>query len=161
MLHFEPGLAIWAIITFILLLVALYFTAWPAIFSMIEKRDKKIKQSLEDAEKAREAVERTTAEYKEMIANAKKEAAEIIKKGAERAEKVREELIEKANEDARSVIEKTTKQLELERDKAVSELKEQAVNLSVSIAGKIITASLSNEQQIELARKALREMEMN
>ncbi|MFC1477508.1 F0F1 ATP synthase subunit B [candidate division KSB1 bacterium] len=161
MLEYDPGLAIYAIITFLVLFVLLWKLAWPKIIGAIEEREEKIRNSLEEAEKAREAAERTTAEYQEMIAKAREESAEIIRKGTEQAEKVREDLIAKAKDDATKFVENTKKELELERDKAIQEMKLKVVDLSVAIATKIVKTSLTEEKQMELARQALKEMELN
>jgi F-type H+-transporting ATPase subunit b len=159
LLQFEPGLVIWAIVTFFVLLLALYFTAWPKLLSFLENRENYIRSSLEDAEKARQAAERITAEYKDMILQAKKESVDILKQTRAQADKVREELLAKAREDAKRILDKTIREFELERDKAIIELKNRAVNLSVAIAGKIIMSSLTSEQQTDLAMQALKEMD--
>jgi F-type H+-transporting ATPase subunit b len=159
LLQFEPGLVIWAIVTFFVLLLALYFTAWPKLLSFLENRENYIRSSLEDAEKARQAAERITAEYKDMISLAKKESIDILKQTRAQADKVREELLAKAREDAKRILDKTIREFELERDKAIIELKNRAVNLSVAIAGKIIMSSLTSEQQTDLAMQALKEMD--
>ena len=65
----------------------------------------------------------------------------------------------KASEEAKSIVEKTKKDLEREHDKAVAELKERAVDLSVAIAAKIIDSSLTAEQQTNLAKQAIKDME--
>ena len=159
MLEFEPGLAIWTIFSFLVLLFMLWKFAWPRILSALEEREGKIRISLAEAEKAKEDAERMMAETKEMLGNAKKEAAEIVKQGAERAEKVREDLIEKAAEDARTIVEKTKIELEREREKAVAELKNRTVDLSVAIAARIISSSLTPKQQTGIARQAIKDLE--
>jgi len=159
MLKFEPGLAIYTIITFLVLFVVLWKTAWPKILSALEERDARIRTSLEEADKAKEEAERIMAEYKDMLAKARKESSEIIRQGTEKAEQVREELIVKAREDAASLMEKTRKDLDRERDKAIQEMKVKSIDLSVAIAAKIITSSLTKEQQAALAREAFKEME--
>lgn len=161
MLQFDPGLSIWTIITFLVLLFVLWKTAWPPILSALDAREAKIRTSLEEAEKAKEEAERIMAEYKDMIAKANKESAEIIKKGTTQAEKVREELIAQAKEDAYKLIENAKKDFERERDKAVQDMKSKVIDISVSIATKIIETSLTKKKQMELARKAILEMELN
>lgn len=159
MLRFELGLQIWVIITFVALLLVLWKTAWPAIINALEERENHIRTSLEDADKAKEEAKRIMAEYKDMISKAKSESAGIIKQGTEKAEQVREELILKAKEESRALVEKTIKELELESAKAVQDLKQKTIDISVAIAAKIITSSLTIEQQAELAKKAMQELE--
>ena len=159
MLQFEPGLAIWTIITFLILVILLWWKVWPRILSALEEREEKIKTALSDAEKAQQEAVQKMVETKEMLNKARKEASEIVKQGADRAEKVREELIAKAEDDARSLVERTKNELDLERQKAVSELRERAVDLSVAIAAKIINSSITPEQQTDLARQSIKDIE--
>ena len=159
LLKFEPGLAAWAIVTFLFLFGLLYYLVWPKLLAFLEERENHIRGSLEEAEKARREAERITAEYRNMISRAKTESVEIIRQAQEQSEKVREQLIAHAKTDAKSIVDKTIHELELEREKAVAELKTRAVNLSVAIAAKIITSSLTLEQQARLAHQALKEME--
>jgi F-type H+-transporting ATPase subunit b len=159
MLQFEPGLAIWTIVTFLILFIALWRLVWPKILLTLEEREESIKTALSEAKNAQVEAEQKFEETKEMLNKARKEAQDIIKQGAKRAETVREELIKKASEEARSIVEKTKIELEREREKAISELKERAVNLSVAIAAKIISSSLTAEQQADLAKQAIKDLE--
>jgi F-type H+-transporting ATPase subunit b len=160
MLQFEPGLAIWTLVTFLFLLLLLAKTVWPIILSTLDERENKIRSSIDNAEKAKLDAKKILGEHKAMLDNAKKEAAEIIKKGSDRAEKIHEEALTKAKKDAQSLIENTKIEMEREREKAFAELKNRAADLSVSVAAKIIGSSLSNEQQLERARIAIKEMEL-
>jgi len=159
MLKFEPGLAIWTIISFLGLLFLLWKFAWPRILSALEEREERIRKSIDEAEKAKEEAERMIAETKEMLGKAKKEAVGIVKQGTEKAEKVREDLIAKASEDAKTLVEKTKIELEREREKAIGDLKKRTIDLSVAVAAKIISSSLTPEQQTGIARRAIKDME--
>ncbi|GAI74109.1 unnamed protein product [marine sediment metagenome] len=132
---------------------------WPKILTALNEREEKIRLSLAEAEKAREEAEHIRVEYNELVREAKKEASEILKKGIEQAGTMREEMIAKAAEDAKKIVDKTKIELERVREKSATELKNRAVQLSIAIAEKIITTSLTPEKQAELARKALKDME--
>jgi len=54
MLNLDPGMMIWAWITFLALLGLLYKFAWKPILSTIEKREQTIQDSLDKAAKANE-----------------------------------------------------------------------------------------------------------
>ncbi len=159
MLQFEPGLAIWTIVTFVFLFVLLAKTAWPRILSALDERENTIRSSIEDAEKAKLDAEKILSDHKAMLDTVKKEAAETIKKGNERAEIIHEEALTNAKKEAQSLIENTKMEMEREREKAFVELRNRTADLSVSVAAKIIGSSLTNEQQLERARIAIKEME--
>ncbi|MEN3038908.1 MAG: hypothetical protein ABDI07_07135 [Candidatus Kryptonium sp.] len=55
MLEVNPGVAIWTIITFLLLVVILKKVAWKPIIEALTRREEEIRKALDDATRAREA----------------------------------------------------------------------------------------------------------
>ena len=53
----DPGLFIWTIVTFLVLLWLLAKFAWKPLLALLEKREQNIRNSLKDAEKARVELE--------------------------------------------------------------------------------------------------------
>ena len=98
-----PGLYIWTIITFLLLLYILAKFAWKPLLKMLEDRENLIKSSLDDAEKAKLELERLNEESEKIMAKARVEAQEILAEGKATAEKVKEDTISKAKEAGLSV----------------------------------------------------------
>ena len=101
-----PGLYIWTIITFLLLLYLLAKFAWKPLLKMLEERENLIKSSLDDAEKAKLELERLNEESEKIMAKARVEAQEILAEGKTTAEKVKEDTISKAKEAAKQRREK-------------------------------------------------------
>ena len=91
-----PGLYIWTIITFLLLLYVLAKFAWKPLLKMLEDRENLIKSSLEDAEKAKLELQRLNEESEKMLNKARSDAQEILTEGKATAEKVKEDTIAKA-----------------------------------------------------------------
>lgn len=54
----DPGLFIWTILTFLVLLFLLAKFAWKPLLGMLERRETTIRQSLANAEKARDEMSR-------------------------------------------------------------------------------------------------------
>jgi len=54
----DPGLFIWTIVTFLVLLALLAKFAWRPLLQALESRQERIRKSLEDAERARQELER-------------------------------------------------------------------------------------------------------
>ncbi len=53
LVQLDPGLFVWTIITFLILLTLLSKFAWKPLLNALEKREDEITNSLENAEKAR------------------------------------------------------------------------------------------------------------
>lgn len=152
----DPGLFIWTIITFLVLLTLLAKYAWKPLLELLEKREETIRKSLDDAEKAREELERLTTEGDEIIAKARSEAQSIIAEGKSAAEKVRNETIQMAREQASGLLDKAEKQIQAEKDKAIEEIKSEVVDLSLSVAEKLIKKNLSSEENQAMIEESLK-----
>jgi F-type H+-transporting ATPase subunit b len=159
MLQFEPGLMVWTIVIFLLLVALLRKVAWKPIVGALDERTRHIKDSLEKAEAAQRAAENARAEYEAMIAKASKEAQELIARGRKAAEGMRDEIVAKAQSESEQLRQRTIREIDLARQKALEEIKHTAAQLSVDIAGKIIGRSLAAKDHQDLIRQALREMQ--
>ncbi len=74
LVQLDPGLFVWTILTFLLLLTVLAKFAWKPLLKMLKDREELIRSSLEDAEKAKEKLERLNAEGEAIINQARSEA---------------------------------------------------------------------------------------
>jgi F-type H+-transporting ATPase subunit b len=160
MLQFEPGLMVWTIVIFLLLVALLRKVAWKPIVGALDERTRHIKDSLEKAEAAQRAAENARAEYEAMMAKASKEAQELIARGRKAAEGTRDEIVAKAQFESEQLRQRTIREIDLARQKALEEIKHTAAQLSVDIAGKIIGRSLAAKDHQDLIRQALREMQV-
>lgn len=154
----NPGLIIWTIVTFVLLAFLLKKFAWKPILERIEARDRTIREALEESKRAREAADEALAKNKEMVAQARADAARIIDAGQKEAERARAEILEKAKGEASSVLEQGRKQIEFETRQAVAQLKGTVVDIALQAAGKLIQASLDDPQHRRLVERTLEEL---
>ena len=155
LVQLDPGLFIWTILTFLLLLTVLAKFAWKPLLKMLKDREDMIRNSLDDAEKAQEELARLNAEGEEIINKARSEAQEILSQGKASAAKLKEETLNDAKEKARSITEDAQKQIQVEKEKAIAEIKGEVVNLSLSIAEKLIRKNLSPEDNKALIDESL------
>ena len=88
--HFFSTLIFWEVVSFGILLFLLYKYAFPGILSMLEEREKKIKDSLDQAERHRTEAERKLKEYEAKLAASSKEAEGILATAKERAQQLME-----------------------------------------------------------------------
>src|SRR5215475_1950133 len=100
LVEIHPGLIIWTMITFIVLLVILRLVAWKPILALLEERERTIRESLEQAKQAKEEAEKLMAQHREMMAKARHEMAAIIEKAQRDAEQVRSDILARAHREA-------------------------------------------------------------
>ncbi len=154
----DPGLFIWTIITFLVLLFLLAKFAWKPLMAMLDKREDMIRESLDNVEKAKDELERINAESGEMLAQAREEAQNILKQSKETAEKLKSDVLNQAEEKARLIRQEAEASIETAKDKALAEIKSEVVDLSLQIAGKLIRKNISAQENQDLIEQSLRQM---
>jgi F-type H+-transporting ATPase subunit b len=139
----DPGLFIWTIVTFLVLLALLSRYAWKPLLASLQARQERIAQSLDEARRAQEEMERVRRESAEIIRQAHVEASAIVSAGRADAERVREDTKQKARAEAAAIIASAERQIEAAAVRARDEVRREAVDLSVAIASKLIRRNIS------------------
>ena len=155
LVQLDPGLFVWTILTFLLLLTVLAKFAWKPLLKMLKDREELIRSSLEDAEKAKKKLERLNAEGEAIINQARSEAQSILSEGKTAAAKLKDETLDVAKEQAKKIASEAEKQINIEKEKAIAEIKSEVVNLSMSIAEKLINKNISPEDNKALIDESL------
>ena len=146
----DPGLFIWTILTFLVLLALLTKYAWRPLLVALQVRQDRIRQSLDEARAATEEKERLQRESAEIIRRARLEADAIVSASRGDADRLREEGKQKARTDAAAIIAAAERQIQLDSLRAREELRQEAVNLSINIASKLIRKNLRPEDNQKL-----------
>ena len=155
----DPGLFIWTILTFLVLLGLLAKFAWRPLLQALESRQESIRKSLDDARQAKQDLERLHQESAQIIRQARVEADGIITRSRADAERLREEMKQKARAEADTIVKSAERQIQLETTRALQQIRTEAVDLSVMIASKIIQRNLSKEDNERLIDEALRQVQ--
>lgn len=161
LLDVNPGVIIWTVITFVILLIILRSVAWKPILNSLNERTTFISDSLEKAENARKEAERLFEENKANLAKADEEAQKVIDQGREYAEKLKSQIIEDSKTEAKKIIDAATVEIESKNQEAMANLKEQIVDIAVSAAEKIIRENLDKEKQKAIVDKYIEELPKN
>ncbi len=155
----DPGLFLWTILTFLVLLVLLAKFAWKPLLALLDRREEMIRQSLDDAEKAKHELQRLQQESKEILSKARVEAQSILAKSRSEAEKLKGELRQEAKVQADSILRDAEKQIQVETEKAIAVIKTEVVDLSLLVASKLIKKNLSKEDNQSLIEESLKQVE--
>jgi F-type H+-transporting ATPase subunit b len=153
--HFFSSLIFWEIVSFGILLFILYKYAFPGILSVLEEREKKIKDSLEQAEHHRSEAERRLKEYEAKLNAAGKEAEAILAAAKERAQRLLDENEQRLTAEAERIKGDATREIEQERRRAVQDIRTQTTELALMVAEKVVQRSLTEADQRKFADEAL------
>lgn len=156
----DPGLFIWTIATFLVLLVLLAKFAWKPILQALESRQEMIRKSLDDAEQAKRDLEQVQQESAKIVAQARVEADAIVANSRADGTKLREDLRQKARVEAGAIVENAEQKIHQERDRALSQIRQEAVDVSLMIASKLIQRNLSREDNEALIEDALKQIQL-
>jgi len=159
MLEINPGLIIWTIITFIILLVILRALAWKPLVQALNAREEKIRTALQQSEAAQQEAQRLLEENKRQLALAEEHSHRIIKEGREMGEKIKTEIVEKANASSRHMIEQAKDEIRREKDSALTQLRTEVADLAIIAASKILDANLDTPKQRQLVDATLKEIQ--
>jgi F-type H+-transporting ATPase subunit b len=149
----QPGLIFWTLVTFIIVAFVLRRFAWGPLLEAVGEREKQIQSSIDSAKKERAEAEKLLAEQKTAIAAARAEAAEQLRRTTSDMEKLREDLMGKSKKEAEELKADARKTIEAERVRAVADLKNEAVNLAIQIAEKLLSEKLDDSKHRALAEQ--------
>jgi len=158
LVQLDPGLFIWTVLTFLLLLTVLAKFAWKPLLSMLDERQRSIEDSLLSAEKARKELEGINQESEAILSKAKTEAQGIVTDAKSAAEKLKEDIIAKANDEADGQLEKAKIQIGVEKDKALIEIRKEVVDLSINVAEKIIKKNISKDDNATIIDESIEKL---
>lgn len=155
MAEFVPALIIFLIIWFLLAKFV-----WPKVTATLDAREKRIEDSIEEADQTKaEAVEiRTEADA--IVAEARRKASEIVLEARSDGEKERSRIVAAAHTEAEGIIAKAHDRADDEMKRAYANATDTIAKTAVAVASKIVGETLSNDEpkQRELIKKYLTEV---
>ncbi|MFA6515467.1 MAG: F0F1 ATP synthase subunit B [Candidatus Paceibacterota bacterium] len=161
MLDINPGLIIWTMITFALLVVVLGKFAWKPILQALQAREQEIAGALKKAEEAKKDAERMMQENKIAMEKASSETARLIAEGRAMAEQLKNDIVAKANESAKKMMDQAKEEIGREKESAMAQLRSEVADLSISVAEKILDESLDGAKQKKMVDKVLQQLQNN
>lgn len=141
----EPGLIIWTLVVFGILMALLWKYGWPSLLKSVEEREARIAKQLAEAERANAEAARLLEEHRKALAQARAEAQEIMATAKSVAQKEREQLLARTREEQEQLLERARRDIEAEKEKAIQALRREAVELSIAAATKLVAANLDTE----------------
>jgi F-type H+-transporting ATPase subunit b len=158
MLDVNPGLILWTIITFVIVLAILRVVAWKPLMGALTAREEKIRSSLAQAEQAHQQAQALLEENKRQLAKADEQAQRLIREGREISERVKAEIVEKANASSRTILDQAKDEIRREKEAALEQLRAEVADLAILAAGKLIDANLDTPKQRQLVDAAIRDI---
>ena len=153
--HFFSSLIFWEIISFAILFFLLSKFAFPRILSTLDERERKIRETIEAAERQRAEAERRMAEYEIKMKAAEKAAEGLVEQAKLRARQLLEENERRLTEEAERIRTSMAREIDQERRRALEDVRAYATELALRVAEKLVERTLTDADHKRLAEEAL------
>ncbi len=155
----DPGLSLWTIVVFLLVLFVLKKYAWGPILGALDAREAGIRSSIDEATNLQAEAESLLEEHRRQLADARRQAQEIVAEGRAAAERLGREIQDKARHEGDRIVERARAEIERERDKALSTVRTEAVELALAAASRLLEERLTEDRDRELVKGYLARMD--
>lgn len=157
----DPGLFIWSLITFVILVGLLWAFAFKPLMRLQKARQDSINQSIHDAEKLRVDAEDLLENYKQQLAQAREEATAILDRARKAGENTRTDALQQARAEAEATLAKARQQIERDTNQALQKIREEVADLTVAATAKVARTSMSEKDQLRLIQEAIEEIDLS
>jgi len=144
------GLMVWTLVIFVGLFFILSRYAFGPITRAVEAREQALQDAIDQAKRDREEAARILAEHRAQLEGSRAEAQKIIAEGRAVGEKLRAEMIEETHKQQQDMLERARREIAGERDRAIAQIREEAVDLALAAAGKVIEKNLDDSANRKL-----------
>jgi F-type H+-transporting ATPase subunit b len=154
----QPSLMIWTLVVFLGLLAILRRFAWKPLVSALHQREEHMEHVLEETERARNESEQLLAEHRRRLAASEEQIRAMFEQAKKDAQGVADEIIKKAQAEAEAQKQRATREIVAARDQALAEIWTKTADLAVSVAGKVLSKSVTAEEHRRLVEVAIAEL---
>ena len=144
--------------SFLLLIFLVKKFARGNITSILDARAEKITNDIDQAEAARKKAEELAAKREAELAGSRQEATTILETAKETAEKNKAHILSEANQEALRLKEKAQLEISQNKEEAMNSIKGDVADLTVNLAGKLLSQQLDSEGHRQLIDRYLNEL---
>ena len=156
-----PGLMIWTLISFGITFFVLKRYAFGPIQKIIDERRQRIRESIDEADRAREEARKLVQEHRQLIGQARSEAEGILADARHVADAQRERLKEEVEADRERRLEETRRQIEAETQRALQQIRSEVADLALVAAEKVTAGALDGQSHRRLIDEAVRDLDFS
>ena len=157
----NPGLIVWTIISFLVLLIVLAKYAWKPILKMLGDREGQIRAALEQAERARIEAAEMMKQNEKNLARAAEEYQKMIREGRALAEKMKDEIVTKAKQQADQQIKQAAEEIQRNVEAAKLQLRTEIADLAIQATEKILEETLDENKQKKITDSVISKLPKN
>jgi F-type H+-transporting ATPase subunit b len=147
-------------IAFLIVFGVLYKVLYPRIQQTLAERTNEIEGGIQRAEAAQAEAAQTLEQYKQQLAEARKEAARLREQARQEGAQISAEIKEQAQAEARRLVDAAHAQIDADRQQAIQMLRAEVGTLAVDLAGRVVGEALEDEaRQRRVVERFLEDLE--
>jgi F-type H+-transporting ATPase subunit b len=123
---------------------------WKPLLSMIEEREKSVREAVESAERANAEAQALLLKHHELVREAGQKRDEALKRALQDAEHLKADIVQAAQAERDRVVRQAREQIEREKGQAILDLRAQVADIAIEAASKIVASSLTPDAQRKL-----------
>jgi F-type H+-transporting ATPase subunit b len=155
-----PGLMIWTVVTFAITFLLLKRLAFGRIQGLIDARRDRIREALDEADKARQEARELRELTKQEREQAKTEREGILDETRRQAQKQFEQARERAEADLKERLDKNRKEIDAENVRLREQIRRDVVELVLLAAEKVTGKVLDEPDQRRLVDETIEEVDV-
>jgi F-type H+-transporting ATPase subunit b len=148
-------------INFVIVAFVIWQFALKKILLTIDEREKKIADSLKNAEKIKLELEATEKQQNETLQEASLEAKKTVATAQEQAKSFIEAQKEEARKQAEEIVEKARSAMDLERQRVLNDAREEIASLVILTTSKVLQRELGDEEKSRFSESAAKEISLS
>ena len=157
-LSIQPAVVIEQAFNFLVLLIALYLILYKPLLKIMQEREKKIKDGIENAEKAENMVKESTKIRQDMIKDAQAQSQSVLESARKSAEEMKNAIVTDAQTEAQKIIKTGESVAEAQKEKAALEMKAKAAELVLAATEKILREKMDAAKDAKMIQETLASM---
>jgi F-type H+-transporting ATPase subunit b len=161
LIRVTPGLMIWTLVCFAITFLVLRKYAFGPIQRLIDERRERIRQTLEEADHARDEARRLLEEHRALVAQARGDAESILAEARRVADAQRDRVREETEADRQRRLEETRRQIEAETQRALEQIRAEVAELTLIATAKVTGKVLDASDQRRLIDEAIGELDFS
>lgn len=160
-LSVKPGLFIWQLINFAVLMIILGKFAIPAIMKSLKEREEGIQNNIDEAKKINaEAIEALKVSQTK-IDEAYREVSGIVAKGKEQANIIIQNATAEAESIKKAKLEEAIREIENNKNAAITQLRNEVAGLVVDATEQILNSKLDRDTHTKLVNDYIKNIKQN
>jgi F-type H+-transporting ATPase subunit b len=156
-----PGLMIWTLVCFAITFYVLKRFAFGRIQTAIDERREKIRQSIDEADRAREESRKLVEQHQALVAQGRSEADAIRAEARKIADANAERLKRDLEAERARGLEETRKEIEAETRRSIETIRSEVADLTLEATSKVTGKVLDDEDHRRLIEEAIGDLDFS